>query len=113
MSNEGMALNFGFQTSNFKFIENQNSPSRISLRDFDFSSFNTNFDCRLAAAVNYLIDLHLPGGGQRDIIEIIGDFSVRSAGQEVKGCVGWQKDRDVSLSDVYLRREFFLFPPIV
>src|SRR5437667_8089549 len=109
MSNEGMALNFGFQTSNFKFVESQDTPSRISLGDFDLSPFNTNFDCRLAAAVDYLIDLHLPGGGirgQRDIIEIIGDFSMRSAGEEVKGCVGWQKDRDVSLSDVYLHREF-------
>src|SRR6266480_292879 len=101
MSNEGMALNFGFQTSNFKFVESQNSPSRISLGDFDFSSFNTNFDRRLAAAVDYLIDLHLPGGGIRrdwEIIEVIRDFSMRGASEEVKGCLGWQKNRDVSLS---------------
>ena len=41
-----------------------------------------------AAAVDYLIDLHLPCGGIRrdwEIIEIIGDLSVRSVGEEMEG----------------------------
>src|SRR4029453_17351103 len=36
-----------------------------------------------------------------------------SAGEEVKACLGWQKHLRVSLSEEYLRREFFVFPPIV
>src|SRR6476660_1624461 len=116
MSNEGMALNFGFQTSNFKFVESQNSPSRICLRDLNVAFVDPDLDCRRASAVDYLIDFHFPCRGirgQRDIIEIIGDLSMGSAGDEVKPCIGGQKDRSISLSDIYMRRELSLFPPIV
>jgi len=38
---------------------------------------------------------------------------MRSAGEEVQACVGWQKYPSVAPSHVYPGREFFLFPPIV
>src|SRR4029434_5361197 len=41
------------------------------------------------------------------------DLSMRSAGEDVEACGAWEKYPGISLSDVYMRRELFLFPPIV
>ena len=38
---------------------------------------------------------------------------MRNAGEKLEAGVAWQKYPDISLSDIYLSREFFLFPPIV
>src|SRR6476620_5523639 len=108
-----MGLSFEFQISN---LVSKKSPSRIGLRDFDVSFLNSDVNCRRFPAVDYLIDVHLPCRGirgQRDIIEIIGDFSICNAGEEVEACFAGQKDPGISLSDVYMRRELFLLPPIV
>src|SRR6476646_4330459 len=99
MSNEGMALNFGFQISNIKFAQ-QEFPSRIGLHDFDVSFVDSDVNCRRSPAVDYLIDLHLAGGGIRGdwtIIKIIGDLSVRSPGEQMEGCFAGQPNPGVSL----------------
>src|SRR5215471_21451135 len=105
---------FRFQVSNLLSI--RIAPSWICLRDFDISSVDLNVDRGQAYAVNYLIDFHFACRGvrgQRDIIEVVCDLSMRSAGKEPEGCIAWQKHPSVSLSDVYLCREFCLGPPIV
>src|SRR5262249_20867741 len=89
---------------------------RIGLRDFDVSFCDLHLNCRRASAINDLIDLHSPRGGisrHREISEIICDLSMRSFSDEMKGCFGGQKDPRVSLPDIYVRRKFSLFPPIV
>src|SRR6476660_5858568 len=95
-----MELSFEFQTPNFK-SEEQEIPSRIGLRDFDVSFLNSDINCRRSPAVDYLIDVHLPCRGirgQRDIIEIIGDLSMRSAGEQMEGCFAGQPNPGVSLN---------------
>lgn len=106
-------LNFGCQISNFKFAQARNLQSRICLRDFDVSFVDPDLDCRRATAIDYLIDFYRGIRSQRNIIKIIGDRPMRGVGDETKGCFGGQKNPCVSLSDIYLRRKFFLFPPIV
>src|SRR5262245_5783829 len=92
------------------------NSSWIRLSDFNVAFIDLDFDCRLASAIDYLIDFHRRCRGirgQRDVIEIIGNLPMPSAREEMKGCFGGQKDPRVSLSDVYMCREFSLFPPIV
>src|SRR5215475_3671156 len=89
---------------------------RIGLRDLDVSFCDLHLNRRRVSAINDLIDLHPPCGGicrQWEISEIICDLSMRSFSDETKGCFGRQKDPRVSLADIYLRRKFPLFPPIV
>src|SRR5262249_54400476 len=116
MSNDGMPLNvrFRFQISNLSLEETQ--PSGIGLSDFDISLLNSNVDRGRASAVDDLINVHAPRGRirpHRGIVEIIHDLSMRSVGEQVESCSGWQKGPGVSLSDIYLRRKRFVFPPIV
>src|SRR4029453_162836 len=98
-----MALNFGFQVSNFKFAERDIRVLWIGLRDPNVALVDPDLDGRRASPVDYLIDFHFPVSrirGQGDITKIIGDFSMRGAGEQVEACIGWQKRPGISLSDI-------------
>jgi hypothetical protein len=115
MSNEGMALisDFRFQISN---LLRGNRFSRIGFRDFDVAFLDSKVNCRGTATVDYLVNRHPTRrrlGRQWEIIEIISDLSMHSVREQMESCFGWQKDPRVPLHHIYLRREFFLFPPIV